>query len=477
MSGTTLPTVFTSSGLQPQAPADLNTQVIALATAYSPGLTATLPGSLIEDLSSTATAALVVIDQARVDLIASVSPNAANPYILNLLGQMYGVQQGVGTNTGVYVVFTAAGTPGYVIPSGFVVSDGTYQYTVQDAGVIGVSGSSQPLSCIATQAGTWAVPVNTVTQIVTSYPSTIRLTCTNPLAGSPGVGSQTVEDYRSQVLQAGQATFTGSVTALKTTLANITGVNATQISIRAQTGGGWEVIVGGSGDPYQIGFAILSSLFDPSTLVGSINQVTNITNASVAVVTTSLNHGYTTGQNIVIKGATGLTVVNGVTYSATVLTLTSFSIPLNTTASGTYTGGGVVTPNFRNVTTSLYVPPDTYTIPFVIPPSQNVSMVVTWNTSSTGYVNPSSVAAAAQPALVAYVNSVPVGQPMNLFALQETFQQAVSSLIPQALLTRLVFAISINGIAAPPQTGTFIISGDPESFFTTTAAAIQVNQG
>src|SRR5579872_1270325 len=99
MSGT-LPTIITSAGLQPQSPASLNAQVIAQATALAPGLTV-LPAGLIEDLSSTATAALVVIDQARVDLIASVSPSYANPYILNLLGQMYGVQQGVGTNTGV----------------------------------------------------------------------------------------------------------------------------------------------------------------------------------------------------------------------------------------------------------------------------------------------------------------------------------------------------------------------------------------
>ncbi|HIC6041513.1 TPA: baseplate J/gp47 family protein, partial [Salmonella enterica subsp. enterica serovar Saintpaul] len=46
--------------------------------------------------------ALVVCDQARVDLINSCSPYAANVHLLAQLGDMYGVQKGQGTNTSVY---------------------------------------------------------------------------------------------------------------------------------------------------------------------------------------------------------------------------------------------------------------------------------------------------------------------------------------------------------------------------------------
>lgn len=475
MSGTiTLPTIFTAAGLQPQTPASLNAQVIAQATALAPGLTI-LPAGLIEDLSSTATGAVVVIDQTRVDLIASVSPYAANPYILNQLGQIYGVPQGVGSNTGVFVVFS--GPNGFVVPAGFIVSDGTYQYAIQDAGIIGSSGSTQPLSALATQSGSWAVPATIVNQIVTSVPSTIALTVSNPLAGTPGGAAQTTEDYRSQVLQAGLVTTQGTPAMLKTLLGNVTGVLQNLISVRQQTGGGWEVIVGGSGDPYQIGFAIFQAIPDVSILVGSILQVSGITNANPAVITTNLNHGFTSGQVIQITGATGTIGVNGTNFAITVLSLTTFSIPLNTTTSGNYTGGGVVTPNFRNVTTNVYSYPDTYTIPFVIPPSQTVSMVITWNTSSTGFVSASAVAGAAQPAIVTYVNSLPVGQPMNLFELQATFQAAVAGLFSLALLTRMVFNVSINGLGVAPEVGTGIIQGDPESFFVTTTAAIVVNQG
>ena len=480
MSGT-LPTNFTAAGLQPQTPTSLNAQVIAQATALAPGLTV-LPAGLIEDMSSTATGALVVIDQARVDLVASLTPNAANPYLLNQLGQIYGVAQGQDTNTGVYVVFTANAN-GYVIPPGFIVSDGTYQYATQDAGVILTSGSSQPISALATQSGSWAVPANTVTNIVTSVPTTtstnqpFTMTVTNPLNGTPSAGAQTEEDYRSQVLQAGLVTSTGSPTMLKTALANITGVQANLISVRQQTGGGWEIIVGGTGDPYAIGFAIFQALFDVSTLVGSQILVTNITNANPAIVTTNLNHGYTTGQNIVINGATGLTALNGQSLTATVLSQTTFSVPFSTITSGTYTGNGIVTPNFRNVTVSIYDYPDTYVIPFVIPPSQTVTMVITWNTSSVNFVSATAVAGAVQPAMVAYVSALPVGQPMNLFELQATFQAAVANILSLALLTRMVFSVSINGIGIAPETGTGIIAGDPESYFVITTAGVVVNQG
>ncbi len=266
---------------------------------------------------------------------------------------------------------------------------------------------------------------------------------------------------------------------LKALLGTVAGVSVNLIAVKQQTGGGWKVIVGGTGDPYQIGFAIFSALFDVSTLIGSVMQVTGITNANPAVVTTNLNHGFQTGQTgVQINGALGIAGINGVVFPAiTVLSQTTFSIGVNTSASGTYTGGGVVTPNFRNITPNIFDYPDTYTIPYVLPPSQTVTMVITWNTSSAGFVSATAVAAAVQPAIVTYVTTLPVGSPMNLFELQAVFQVAVSTLLNGNLLTRMVFAVSINGVGVLPQTGTGIIAGDPESYFSATTAGIVVNQG
>ena len=462
---------ITSAGAIPASPTDLLNAEIAAATALSPGLTANLPGSLIEDLASTAAGALVIQDQAYVDLVNSISPYTANASILYQLGAVYGVQQGIGSNTSVYVTFT--GNAGYVIPVGFTVSDGSYQYTVQDGGIISASGTSSALYCLATTSGSWAVPVGTVTQIITSVPSGFSLTCTNLTAGVPGALAQTLQDYQSQVIQAGLASAQGMPTFLKTQLLNVSGVQPNLVSIRNPNVNQWEIICGG-GDPYQVANAIFQSVPDISILVGSTLTVTSITSANPAVVTTSLNHGYSSGQTVTIAGVTP-SGFNG-TFTATVLSQNSFSIPLNAT-SLTYVSGGVVTPKFRNVTVSINDYPDTYNIIFVNPPFQTVNVAITWNTISTNLVSPTAIAQLAIPAIVSYINSITVGQPISAFELQEVFQNAVSSILPVNLISKINYVVEINGIPTSPLSGTVLIYGDPESYFSTSNSLVTVVQG
>ncbi len=469
------PLVMTAAGPQPTPPATLNELLISLATQLSPGLTV-LPGVLIDDIAGTDTGALVVLDQARVDLINSVSPLTANPYLLNQLGQIYGVPLGQGSNTSVGVVFT--GPPGFPIPNGFTVSDGTYQYVISTGGVIGTGGQSTALLAVATQPGAWPISVGAVNQLVTSVPTgvTPAVTVTNPFAGSPATSIQTEAEYRVQVLQAGKATATGVTALCKTALNQVVGVNPNLVSIRQLTGS-WEVIVGGSGDPYQIGFAILRSFGDIASLVGSTMQVTGITNANPGVITTNINHGYTSGQVFRMSGATGLVGLNNTNLTATVLTPTSFSIGVNTLASGTYTGNGVITPNFRNQIISISEYPDVYNIPYVVPPAQTLTMTLTWNTSAPNFTGASSVASAAQGVLSDYINSLSPGAPINIYDMESIFRASIVGLIPSSQVTRIAFAVSINGIGFLPQTGTGIIVGDPESYYVTTPSSIIVNQG
>ncbi len=157
-----IPVILTAAGRTNTPPATLLAELLALVAASNPGYTASLPGSLIEDISSTDVGALTVIDQMVTELINSLTPYGANEFLLNQLGNMYGVRVGATVNTSVYVVF--AGSIGFVIQPGFTVSDGTHQYVVQDGGAIGVSGSSAPLYCVASDAGTWAVPAGSVNQ-------------------------------------------------------------------------------------------------------------------------------------------------------------------------------------------------------------------------------------------------------------------------------------------------------------------------
>ena len=182
MSG--LPLLFDASGPIATPPATLNAALIAGVAAEAPGYTANLPGLLISDLANTGTGALVVQDQARVDSVMSVTPYLANPFVLAAQGLVLGVPQGVSANASLFEVFT--GSPGYVIPPGFLFGDGTNQYAIQDGGVVGSGGTSPSLYAVATNSGTFAIPANSCTTVITSVPSPYTLTCTNAFAHGAG---------------------------------------------------------------------------------------------------------------------------------------------------------------------------------------------------------------------------------------------------------------------------------------------------
>lgn len=467
-----LPTVITKAGLQPIPPVTLRAQLVAGVGETNPGFTANLPGSLIEDITSTDVFAIAMCDQFRIDYINSLSPYAANAFLLNMLGQIYGVSVGQASNTSVYVQFS--GPPGFVIAKGFTISDGTYQYIVQDGGIIAADGTSALLYCLAAVPGIWAIPSGTVTQIVTSVPDTISLAVDNPAPGTPGTGEESEESFRARVLQAGLAATQGMSRYLKTLLGRVDGVQPRLVSVLQQEGRGWEIIVGG-GDPYEVAEAIYMALFDINTLVGSEIQVVTFTAANPGVVTTNLAHGYVDGDEVTITGCDP-DDYDGV-YTITKIDNYSFSVGDDTSGFTPYVSGGVCTPNPRNIVVSVNDYPDTYRIPFVNPPRQDVIIGVAWNTISTNVVSPSAMAQLAAPALADYVNSISAGQIMNLFILESVFQESVATILPPELLTRMDFTVLVDGEEITPEAGTGIIRGDAEGYFFTTAAAISVVQG
>jgi hypothetical protein len=261
---------------------------------------------------------------------------------------------------------------------------------------------------------------------------------------------------------------------LKTQLWNVPGVSQRLVSVLQQAGGGWEIICGG-GDNYAVAYAIWKALFDVSTLVPSVINVTGFTKANPGVVTTDKYHGYTTGESVTIAGSAPSSY--NATYTVTVLTLTTFSVGVNTSGYSDYVSGGICTPNTRNVGVSISDYPDVYTIQYVDPPQEVVAITVTWNTIAVNFTGQSAVAQLAGPALISYINSIPVGTPINTIALATTFQEAVASVLPASLLTRLTFAVSINGQGVAPAAGESYISGDPEGYFYASPTSMTITQG
>lgn len=403
MSDFNFPIVLDSTGLQPQSPSSIQAQLLAEVSAQSPGYTANLPGILIEDILDTDVAAVQLIDQAKVDTVNSLTPFGANEFTLAQLGQIYigQARPGLPTNTSVGIVGT--GTVGYVMPRGMLVSDGTNSFQLQDSGVIKGSGSSDPITAIATQSGSFAVGINTVTQIKTSVPASVVLSITNPAAGTPGGIAETWFSFRQRVLQAGLAACIGSPRLIKTLLARVPGVLPNLISVTAVSGA-LRIVVGG-GDNYNVAAAIFAAVANPADLTG-------------------------------------------------------------------HAVGGT------NVTVSLIDPPNTYNILFVRPGVQTVTVGIVWNTTVGSFTGGGAFASLVQPPLVAYINSLAVGAPINVLQMNQIFEEAVAGLLDPQLLTRLVFSVSINGTPTPVTTGTYIVVGDAESSFFTAAdgSGITVSQ-
>jgi hypothetical protein len=462
ISPTNVPLTMTLAGPTPTPVQTLYSNLIQYVSNEQPGYTV-LPAGLIDDVSGTSVGALVAIDQARVEAVNSVSPYGANAFLLAQLGAQFGIAQGVSANGSVYVQFS--GPAGYVFQPGFLVSDGTNQYALQDGGVIQTGGTSPLLYAVATNSGTFAIPASTVTQIVTSVPSAYAVTVTNPEAGTPASSAENVQNYRARVLQAGQVASTGTPAYVKTLLEAITGVQQQLVSIN-QVSGGWQIVCGG-GDAYSVANAILQGVPDIAALQGSQLTVTGMTAANPVVVTTNLTTGFTVGQTFTVAGATP-TAYNG-TYTVEAITrsITGDTITTNTNGSsfGAYTSGATFSPNPRNVTVSLFQNPNTYSITSVNPPQQVVTVAVTWNTTLPSFTGGTSVAQLAAPAIQSYINSIFTGQPINELEMTAVFQNAVSSVISAPNITTLQYVVTINGVTQSPTAGTSIIPSDPESCF------------
>jgi hypothetical protein len=471
-----LPIIMGPQGPVPTPPATLRQQLVDSVSATNPDFTDNLPGTLIEDIVSTDVGAIVIANQFFVDLVNSVSPFAANPFILNQLGvDVYGIQQGAAANTSVDLIFV--GTPGFIIIPGFTVTDGQFQYICADGGIVGTNGQSLLVHAVATVAGTWPVPAASVNGFITSVPSSITLSVFNPADGIPSTNTESMTSFRTRTLTAGLAATTGADRYLKTLLWNIPGVIQRLVSVRQDIPSGrWIVIVGG-GDPYQVAWAIYYSLFGvPGLLFAPINII-SITNTNPVIIRTENNHNLINGMNEMINDVQGMSSLNGLVFPVTIIDYHTISIPADGTRMAPYTGGGTITPNPILQQVSINSFPDTYVIPFIIPPQQLVTITVFWKSNSPNYVSAQAVAQTGGPAIVDYINSLYVGHfPINIYDLQTTFINSIANLLSSEYITVLNFSVSFDSSTQLPDPGTGVIYGDPNSYFYTTVSNIDITQ-
>ena len=78
-----------------------------------------------------------------------------------------------------------------------------------------------------------------------------------------------------------------------------------------------------------------------SGIISPYGNITNISNATLAEVTTDTAHGLSTGDKVGLGGVFDLYLVNGYTFIVTVTSTTTFTIPVDTTDSNIYQGVGI----------------------------------------------------------------------------------------------------------------------------------------
>lgn len=457
-----LSVLYDSSGPVPKTSTELRALVVANAEAQAPGITTELPGSLVDDMVSTEVGGLLVCDQARVDLLNGVGALSANEFLLNLLAQQAGIPPiNAAGYTSVPVAFS--GPPGFGIPQGFTVTDGTYQYALQTSIIIPTSGTTSPVTCLATVSGSWSVPVGSVTKVATSLPNNVTITCTNPTTGIPGSSVETVEQFRARVWDAGMVTVQGYSAFIRTMLGKVANIEARLVSV-VQNGSGWAIMCGG-GDVYDMAWAIYKSAGDISRLTGCTLNVTGITQANPAIVTTGITHGFSSGQVIQINGIVGMAALNGQNLTINVIDAHNFSIGVNTTAYPAFVSGGVVTPNLRNNTVTVVDWPDDYIIPLVIPLQQLVTVNFAWATNGNNYLSNATVQQLISENVINYINGIYAGKPLNLIKLKNIFEDSINGTLDISLLSSLQISVVVNGVLTSPDSGTDIISGDPFSMW------------
>ncbi|MDI2113090.1 baseplate J/gp47 family protein [Commensalibacter nepenthis] len=464
--------VITQEGVVPTPPQVIREQIQSEIENTVPDYTASLPGTLIEDLLSTCCGCAVFIEQAKVDLINSISPSTANEALLDQLGVVYGIIRKSGSSGSAYVVFT--GTAGFIVPRGFIISDGIHRFIVQNDTVINQEGSSGQVYVLAQDTSVFDIPANTITKIESSVRNDIKLTVTNPQIGIIGSKAESYADYRARIMNAGIVTSTATPTMIRTKLLAIPNVQQRLLSIIAN-GDGYSVICGG-GDPYDVANAIFQSIPTTGILKPSVIDVSRFDKGNPTVMYTNLIHGLKDGDLVTFSGL-GFNDLQNKRFKAKILTANSFSIPVDTTNFSDYTGGLILNQNIRNRSIILRDGVDSYTIPFVVPLQQQVEVQLIWNTDVESSLYVGAISNTTIPLIVQYINGISIGDSINLYEVEKIFLEGVNQVVNQNLVTNIEILIFIDGVQQEPLPKENIIRGDPQSYFYTTEEKIVVTDG
>lgn len=463
---------FNKSGPVPLTASEIRARIVRRATALSPGLTDDLPGSLIEDIVSTAVGGGLVCDSARIEAINAVGASTANEFVLTGLAAQYGIPPRADEGlTSVEVYFT--GPPGFSVQRGFIVSGGGHQYAITASVICGEDGETEQVTALATSSGVWAVVPNTVTGLVTSVPKDIDLKVNNRAYGIPAAEAETRYDFRDRVWEAGMSSIEGIPKTVRTALSKVNNVNPRLVSM-PQVDGKFVIMCGG-GDYYEMAGAVFNSIGDFTRLVLTTLQIDSLSTGETTTVKTNMAHGFSTGSKVQLNDVFGWDDINGKTYTATVLNPNMFTIDADSSGLS-WTGTGYVTPNVRNHLITVSDWPDEYKIPLVVPMEQDVKVNFQWRTDGTSYLNNETILSLIDFPVRDYINNIYAGNVINLNTLKEIFLDSTSGSINRDRFTYLRVTVTVDGSITEPDTDTDVVSGDRFSYFFADTGSVSVRE-
>ncbi len=130
-----------------------------------------------------------------------------------------------------------------------------------------------------------------------------------------------------------------------------------------------------------------------------------------------------------------------------------------------------------NVVESIIDGTNSYSVTFVTPVQNSVTMSVEWTTNIVNFGAGSIVNGLATPALISYINSLGTNQPINLGVAQQVFTNAVASMLPAAALSGIAFTVLINDVQTSPGAGLQIIPPPTtDGYFFCTPSGVTVAQ-
>jgi hypothetical protein len=406
----------------------------------------------------------------------------SNPIPTNFTGSISGdILTVTGITSGQIMVGDAIGgpnvAPGTVVTGPGSGSGGTGTYILNNAQTVlseamtGATHGTATVYVVAKNSGSWAIPPNTITTIITSVPTGFTIYCSNANTGLPSTEDETPALYRARVMDANLAPSTGQISYLKTLLRNVPGVQYRLVS--ASPAG--KIIVGG-GDPYAVAAAIMRGLFDLGDMIGS--SVQSHTWSGTGAINSNL---------LTLSGVSGGTVQMGDIISGN-----GVANPTIITGLGTGTGGnGTYLVNYsqivtstainggnsaRNVVVNIVDYPDNYWILFVVPVQQIITIAINWSTIAPNFTANTAINAAVSQALSDYINSIPVAQALNTYSINKIFLEAVAPIIDPALISAITPTITLNGNVVTPSPGTGLIVGDSEGYFITDTTKITLTR-